>query len=399
MKGIRILLLLIASVTFPVGVEARGVKAVADSLSRLTDISVPVRFTVAMPQLTEDVIYNIGVTCRSTADTLLFPCSYLIDWSIEGRTPEVRGFAAYYEGNHYRFSGDKLQEYHASSDSVPFMPKRFGAMSSDGVQQSAQFVNILPVSIADALRKMAADSCYTIAFTEDTVVGGVPSAVVKAVMVVGGQTAMESEYVLDRDSFFPRRIHFENSPGSVSEQTADVEFGTPASPEVQITEPALIELYPDVFAKMRRSSFSLEKLVGQPLPGFNAPTPTGERYSRRAGDHFASPTVIAIIDPSVSFAPDAVASLRRAVSQAPVECGLVMAFTSTNADLIEEVAGTPAVGEAILQSARGVARDMGAAQLPAVLLVKKDSTVADVIVGYNKDLASDVIQKMALLNQ
>lgn len=150
---------------------------------------------------------------------------------------------------------------------------------------------------------------------------------------------------------------------------------------------------------MRRSSFSLEKLVGQQLPGFNAPTPTGERYSRRTGDHFASPTVIAIIDPSVSFAPDAVAALRRAVSQAPVECGLIMAFTSTNADLIEEVAGTPAVGEAILQSARGVARDMGAAQLPAVLLVKKDSTVADVIVGYNKDLASDVIQKMALLNQ
>lgn len=245
---------------------------------------------------------------------------------------------------------------------------------------------------------MLADSCYTVSFTEDTTVASLPAAVVKAVMVVDGQTAMESEYVLDPVTLFPRRIHFENSPGSVSEQTADVEFGTPVATTAVIDEPALIERYPEVFARMRRSSFTLQNLVGSPLPGFNAPTPTGERYSRRTGERFAAPTVIAIIDPTASLAIPTVTALRSAVGQAPVAADLIMAFTSTNPDLIESVAGTPAVGETILQSARGIARDMGAAQLPAVILVRPDSTVADVIVGYNNDLASVVIQKMALIN-
>lgn len=399
MKGIKVLLLLLAATAAPAGVGARGVASVVDSLSRVTDVTVPVRFTVSMPQLTEDVVYNIGVTCRSDADTLLFPCSYLIDWSIDGRTASVTGFAAYFSGNHYRFSGDKLQEYHAVSDSVPFMPRKFGATSSDGVQQSAQFVNILPVSIAESLRKMMSDSCYEVTFVGDTVVAGEPAAVVRSVMRVGGQTAMESEYVLDPQSYFPRKVHFENSPGSVSEQTADVEFGSPQPAETVITEPALIERYPDVFARMRRSSFTLENLVGRPLPGFNAPTPTAERYSRRTGDRFAAPTVMAIIDPAASFAADAVKALRSAIAEAPVSADLLLVFTSTNSDLIESVAGVPAVGETILQSARGVARDMGAAQLPSVLLVNADSTVADVIVGYNNNLSSVVIQKMALMNR
>ena len=99
--------------------------------------------------------------------------------------------------------------------------------------------------------------------------------------------------------------------------------------------------------------------------------------------------------PSLSYAM----SLRSAIAEAPVSADLLLVFTSTNSDLIESVAGVPAVGETILQSARGVARDMGAAQLPSVLLVNADSTVADVIVGYNNNLSSVVIQKMALMNR
>ena len=74
MKGIKVLLLLLAATAAPAGVGARGVASVVDSLSRVTDVTVPVRFTVSMPQLTEDVVYTRGVTCRSDADTLLCPC-------------------------------------------------------------------------------------------------------------------------------------------------------------------------------------------------------------------------------------------------------------------------------------------------------------------------------------
>ena len=48
-------------------------------------------------------------------------------------------------------------------------------------------------------------------------------------------------------------------------------------------------------------------------------------------------------------------------------------------------------------SAAPLIRDCGAASLPTVILVGTDGIVKDVIIGYNNDLASDVIQKMAVV--
>ncbi len=399
MKGIRNLLLLIIAASVPPGSHARGIASVIESLKGMTKIEVPAKFTVAMPQLPEDIMYSITLTSLPTQDPVLFPCSYLIDWKMDGRDTPLSGFSAYFNGNHFRFSGEKIQEYHASADSVPFIPARFGATNAIGVQQSAQFVNLLPVSIADNLSKMLADSTCRMEFRPDTIVGGMHAAAIKTISTVNGVIAAESEYILDPQTFFPKKIHFENSPGAISEQTVDVEFGEPSTlPALnQIDEHTLISLYPDPFTRMRRSSFALENLKNQPLPGFSVPTPTGERYSRRTGDPFASTTILAVIDPDASFAPKIVSELRQAANNSPAPVNLILAFTSNNADFIEEVAGTPAPGEAILQSARTLARDLGAAQLPAVLIMDKSATVRDIIVGYNNGMASNVIQKIALI--
>lgn len=399
MKGIRNLLLLIIAASIPPGSYARGVASVIDSLKEMTLIEVPAKFTVTMPQLPEDIVYSITLTSLSTQDPVLFPCSYLIDWKMEGRDTPLSGFSAYFNGNHFRFSGEKIQEYHASADSIPFIPARFGATNSIGVQQSAQFANLLPVSIADNLSKMLADSTCRMEFRPDTIVGGIHVSAIKTVSTVNGIIASESEYILDPHTFFPRKIHFENSPGAISEQTVDVEFGEPkrAPALKQIDEQTLISLYPEPFTRMRRSSFALENLKNQPLPGFSIPTPTGERYSRRTGDPFASATILAIIEPDASFAQKIVSDLRNAANNSPAPVNLILAFTSNNADLIEGVAGAPAPGEAILQSARTLARDLGAAQLPAVLIMDKSAKVRDIIVGYNNGIESNVIQKIALI--
>ncbi len=399
MKGIRNLLLLIIAASVPPGSYARGVASVIDSLKGMTMVEVPAKFTVAMPQLPEDIIYSITLTSLPTQDPVLFPCSYLIDWKMDGRETPIAGFSAYFNGNHFRFSGEKIQEYHASADSVPFNPARFGATNAIGVQQSAQFVNLLPVSIADNLSKMLADSTCRIEFRPDTIVGGQHVTAIKTVSTINSVIASESEYILDPTTLFPRKIHFENSPGAISEQTVDVEFGEPKSvPSLNsIDEHTLISLYPEPFTRMRRSSFALENLKNQPLPGFSVPTPTRERYSRRTGDPFPATTILAIIDPDASFAQKIVSELRDAVTNSPAPVNLILAFTSNNANLIEEVAGTPAPGEAILHSARTLARDLGAAQLPAVLIMDKSAKVQDIIVGYNNGIASNVIQKIALI--
>ncbi|MDE5745824.1 MAG: hypothetical protein K2H84_09275, partial [Paramuribaculum sp.] len=378
---------------------ARGIASVIDTLRARTSVEVPAKFTVSMPQLSEDIVYSITITSLPTHDPTLFPCSYLIDWKLDSDNPRT-GFSAYFNGNHYRFSGERIQEYHASNDSVPFCPAKYGAINATGVQQSAQFANLLPVSIADNLEKMLNDPNCTVTFIPDTLVRGKHLAAITAISSVNGSTGSESEYLLDPGTLFPNHIHIENSPGSISEQTIDIEFSTPrSSPAItELTEEKLISLYPEPFTLMRRSSFSLQNLKNRPLPGFSIPTINGKRFSRLTGDPFASTTLLAIIDHQASFAEKFVAELRSAAQSSPVPVNLVMAFTSNNADVIEEIAGTPLPGEAILHSARTLARDLGAAELPALLIVNTAGIVKDITVGYNNDLSSSVIQNIALIN-
>lgn len=399
MKGIRNLLLLIIATTISSGVNARGIESVINSLKNHSEIEVDAKFTVSMPQLGQDVVYSLTLTSLPAVDTLLFPCSYLIDWTLQQDTPR-HGFSAYYSGNHFRYGGDKIQEYHASLDSVPFVPQKYGAVNAVGVQSSAQFVNLLPVSIAETLEKLVSDSSTTALFIPDTIVGGTHVSAIRAISMMNGEVGAENEFILDKNTLFPKRILTENSPGSIGEQTVLVEFDAPRfQPKVrELNEQVLIALYPEPFTLMRRSSFSLENLKNRPLPGFSIPTPTGERYSRMAGDAFAATTVLALIDPAASFAPAVVDELRQAVEQSPVPVNLILAFTSNNADLIEDVAGTPLPGEAILQSARSLSQDFGAAQLPSMLIVDTAGIVKDIIVGYNNGLSSNVIQKIALIN-
>ena len=66
-------------------------------------------------------------------------------------------------------------------------------------------------------------------------------------------------------------------------------------------------------------------------------------------------------------------------------------------DAIEEVVPEIRPGEHLLMGARPLARDCGVGDLPVVILTDASGTVKNVILGYNNDLASDVIQKMALM--
>lgn len=399
MKGIKSLLLLFIAASVSPGSYARGVESVLDSLKSKNQVEVPAKFIVSMPQLAEDVTYSVRITALPSNDTVLFPCSYLIDWRLENDSPR-NGFSAFFNGNHFRFNGEKIQEYHASTDSVPFNPVKYGAINSAGVQHSAQFANLLPVSIAANIEKLMADSASTVTFIPDTIVSGKHFTAIKTISAIKGTTGSEGEYLFDSETFFPARIHLENSPGAISEQTVDVVFGEPqAIPAItELNEQTLIALYPEPFTLMRSSSFALENLKNRPLPGFSVPTPNGKRYSRLKGDPFATTTILTIIDPAASFATDLIRELRKVASLSPAPVNLVMAFTTNNADKIEEIAGTPLPGEAILQSARSLARDLGAAQLPALLIVGKDGIVNDIIVGFNNDLSSAVIQKIALMN-
>lgn len=157
-------------------------------------------------------------------------------------------------------------------------------------------------------------------------------------------------------------------------------------------------MYPEVFEKFRESNYRIENMRGLLMPSFSLPTLTGERYSRHRDDGFKSPTIIAIIDPSVATAKATVEALRSVQARMPRDTDIVFAFTGSNTDAIEEIVGSPSVGETDLISAKSLARDCGTAVFPTVMVVDREGVVTNVMLGFNNSLADDVIQSVALLD-
>lgn len=372
---------------------------IMESLDGMDCFNGHARFTVSLPQLTDDVVYDIDMTQHKMPADTLSGYGYLIDWTLTGREEPVKGFSAYFTGNHYRYSGERLQEYHMDYDPIPFVPALTGSKRNKGVHLNAQFVNILPFSVADELRRMVSDSAYTVVFHPDTLVSGRRVSVVSSVMRLNGSVAMEAEYVFSHEGNMPVRIRLENNPGAVSEQSVAVDYSDVevSSRCLEMSEQYLMELYPTVFERFRQSNFRIENLPGSRLPGFALPTTTGERYSRRSGDAFRGPTVLVLLEAGSGFTPQVVSAVRDAVDGLPYPADAIWAFADNNVDAIEAVIPGLRPGEHVLMSAGPLVRDCGAASLPAVIITKADGVVADVLIGFNKDLASDVIQKMALL--
>lgn len=357
-------------------------------------------FSVTMPQLTDDVIYKIMVESQATeGNDPLLPCDYIIDWKLEGRGEPLTGFSAYFQGHHYRFRGEKLQEYHMEWDSVPFMPAKFGLTRGVSVQKAAQFVDLLPQVMADDLSHLLADSLYRVVYHSDTIVGGQHRKVLDIDVIVNGTVGRELEYVFDQVTLMPVRTIFENSPGSVAEQTVEVKY-LPVSdvdPCNPINENRLIEKYPLIFEQYRQSNFSIENMRGKRLPGFSVPTTTGERYTRRISDPMRAPTILVMMDQEGGFNKQLVKAVRDAADGLPFESDIIWAFTGNNIDMIEESVPSIRPGESLLKSARSLARDCGVADLPVILLINSGGIVENVILGFNNTLSTDVLQKMSII--
>lgn len=400
MKG-KIKLLMVIAVLYPMGLGARGIDRIIERLDNVDCYHATVRYSVTLPQAQDDVVYTLQLEAQSNGDDPLAPADYLIDWKVPTADGTSEGFSAYFDGHHYRFRDERMQEYHMTWDSIPFMPRLNGDYRSLGVQKSAQFVQLLPQFIAEELRRMDADSLYRMYVTPDTIVGGEHCTVVDVDMVVQDYVCMESTYVFDAATGMPVSIDTESNPGSVSEQTilAKYTYGDGDIPCRPMSEEMLVQLYPEEFGRYRQSNFRIENLPGTRLPGFSLPTPTGERYTYRSSDGFSSPTVIALMEATAGFTPDVIDALRSAVDQMPVDAGLIFAFTDTRHDDIDNVCPSLRVGETALMNARSLSRDCGVAALPVVIVCKADGTVSDVIIGYNNDLSTSVIQKTVLASR
>lgn len=378
------------SSALPAGAIASA-KELWSKLDSCVSFSATVDYEVNLPMSSDDIVYTLRMASASVAGDPLYPCDYLIDWTLDYNGSRSDGFLAYFNGNHYRYRDYRLQEYHYEWDKTPFTTAR------GGVQANGQFVDLLPQSIGREMSSMMADSTYTIRFAADTIVGGSARVAFTAEQRVNGQTGRRYMIVADRFSGLPLMVCNEYNPGEVSEQsnTAKYSYSTHEAMQPATSEEQLQALYPEIFAKYRENGNRIEHMRGLPMPGFSLPTTTGERYTRQKNDPFRSAAVIAIIDPSASSAGQTVASLRKAIANAGGSAELIMAFTGSNTDEIDEIAGRAAENEHLLISARSLARDCGTEIFPTIIVVQPSGKVANVLLGVNQNMVSNVIESLA----
>lgn len=349
-------------------------------------------YSVLLPQAEKEIVYNISLQSTSPTDTLA-PCQYLISWEVATPSGKSSGFNSYSDGNHFRYSDERLQEYHFSNDSVPFLTGR------GGVQRNARFADLLPAFIADEIGRIASDSTFTYTFNPDASYAGKDVVRIDAEETVKGYTARSMSFIFDARSGAPVSIYIESNPGAISEQSVSVSYGLPlGSPVSDFSETTLIGLYPEIFERFRQGNFRLENLPGTAMPQFSIPTPTGERYTYNRGDKFARPTVIAVIDPDVASASSTVTAIRNAIEAMPSATDIIWAVRSRHIDTIERLLGYGLKeGETVLAGANSLIRDCGITAFPAIIFVNTDGIIKSVHIGANKNLAEIVMQKVALL--
>lgn len=350
-------------------------------------------YSVLLPQAEKEIVYTVSLNSDAPSDTLA-PCSYLISWDVDTPSGKSTGFTSYSDGNHFRYSDERLQEYHFNNDSVPFLS------GHGGVQRNARFVDLLPAFLADEIERIATDSAFTFRFNPDASYAGTDAVRLDAIESVKGYTAREMSYIFDATTGAPLRISMENNPGSISEQSVTISYSAPDGRPApsDFSEATLISLYPDVFERFRQGNFRLENLPGTMMPQFSVPTPTGERYTHHRGDPFARPTVIVVIDPDVASAPTTVSDIRSAVNAMPSATDIIWAVKSRHIDTIEQLLGYGLrEGETILAGANSIIRDCGITAFPAMIFVSKDGMIKSVHIGANKNLSEIVMQKVALL--
>lgn len=379
----------------PLGVYAQGI---ADIISRLEStgcFEADARFSVTLPQSESDVVYNARLSSAPAPTDRLAPCSYLTDWSLETPTGTVNGFSAYFDGHHYRYRNERLQEYHMDWDSIPFMP----SARSAGVQSSAQFADLYPAFIARELKAMTDDPRYSITVTPDAVFDGKKVVKISTTFTINDVVATEKEFVFDAASMLPLRIDTESNPGQITEQTIYVSYTYPAEMHCpELSDASLTARYPEIFEKYRENNFHIENLPGTPMPTFTLPTTTGERYTHHRGEKFAVPTVIALLDPDSGFNTEIVSAVRGAVDALPKAVDVVWVFNSTNIDAIEAIIPSVRPGEHLLMNGKSLSRDCGVTSLPVVIMTESDGKVKNVNLGFNRELGNIVLQTMALVN-
>lgn len=363
---------------------------IIDKLKTTSQFDGSLRYGVLLPQAEDEIVYEVSAASHLVPGDHLSPINYIIEW----KRGDSNGFSAYFKGSHYRYQGERLQEYHYDWDSIPF------TTADGGVQRSAQFVELLPRMMGAYLHQLISLPDFSYTFSPDTLFSGRRVAILKGKLSNRGYVVREGIWVFDPSSGKLQHIEYENNPTSIAEQSITVDYSDVSGiNEVPDNEAALIDRYPEIFERYRHSNFRVENMPGTMLPSFSCRQTGNDRYSYSRGEPLTAPTLIVMLDAAAEDVSRAtIKAVREAASMAPADIAVIYAWQDRDLETAAEITGRLLPGESCLAGARSLATDCGANSFPTILYVDTTGKVRDVTLGFNQELRAVVIQKIQLMN-
>ncbi len=386
-------LLIYTLVLLPVKARAEAeLTDIIDALRSDERFAAEVTYSATPAHAEGDIRYHISLFSTPARGDSLLDFNYLTQWSrVSDRKSGASndGFAAYFNGNHFRFLDDRLKEYHYADDRIPFIV-------APSIQNASMFIDLYPASIAEELKEMSTDPRSHLTMMEVTSSNGTATICFTAKYKVNGELVRTKEFKFSLPQVLPLEIITVNNPDTDRESSsrAVYSYPTPAPADVEISEAYLAKLFPEAFAEKRLSNMTAEGLVGSPLPSFSLPTATGERYTRERGERFASPTALLIFDPSEAGSAELVSELRHTLEGRSTPLSLIFVSISSNIDNSEQAVPELREGEHLLISGSSLARKCGVSHLPTLLVADREGIVKKVVAPLNREQCLIVLNSM-----
>lgn len=350
-------------------------------------------FRVTLPMTDEEVEYQLDLKCMKNPTDTLYGYSYFIDLSSE-TNPSVNGNFIYYDsGNYYNFSNQRLREYHAEENILPFIDNSNGINKLPGIQRSGLFIEDLPMEIASRLKKCTKNPENQTRMYNDTIIDGTQCDAIYIEEYINGETIRSSVYLFDSKSGTPIFKETENNPGHLGFQTVTVDYifsdtETPF-PNGFFSEENLIEQKGDIITTFRSNYFNAQNLKGETAPDFSLPLLNStKRFS--LSENNGQFMVLAFVDTTSSFCKNALDCAKPLLHTSNFTW-ITLLSEKVSDELIkyQKQNNLPGI---VVCNARNIAARYGIANYPTLFVISPQRKVIGVQIGFDPDLTRNIQQ-------
>lgn len=357
MKTKLFLILLFATAIF----SAKSSEPLSTLVTDAEFFTATAEYEILPPSASEPIHYRATLIQQTSPTDSLLPFRYII----ETEQPDGdRFFSAYFDGNFFRYRGEKMREWHYSENPEPFRA---------GVQRTEMFVDLLPGALRATLEQVEADTAnrYSVERNSEFVC-------IQGSRKRGGIAEREYTYTFS-PAGLPLSTETVTNPGQSRQQSVRATYSyTDNQTGSNIDEARLIEMYPEAFAKFREGNFSVESLEGRALPSYSARTLSGERKSYRRGEKTSKPTLMLFLDLD-SATRNIISEVVSALSASKLSAEVFYVFESNRRDIVAETAGGVCDDADVIVNASSMMADFGITHLPAAILVDADGKVDKIV--------------------